>query len=140
MKAYEFVSNLHGYMAILACILLVILTVMTLIFYFQKKDLTFTFRKVALYSLITFHTQLLLGVAMLFLNTPLLSNMSYRIQGKMSLMEHIPANFTVVLLITVFYSMMKRNQKVTTPMLIMLLISLVLLGRTFILLNGVLQS
>ncbi len=137
---YEFVKNLHGYMAIFACVLMVVLTVMTIIFFVQKKDISFAFRKISLYTLITFHTQLLLGVIMLFANSDFFSNMSYKIQGKMSLMEHIPANFSVVLLITVFYSMMKRNQKVTTMMLVLIVIALILLGRTFMLLNGVLES
>ncbi len=138
MNFYELIKNIHGYLAILACFLLVVLAIMTLIYFINKKQYNTFYKKIGLYTLITFHSQLLLGIVMLFINIDTLSNLSYKIQGKMSLMEHIPANFTAVLLITVFYAMAKRSKKVGLVMFLLVVIALILMARTFILLQGVL--
>ncbi len=137
MDIYHFFKSFHGYVALLACFLIIVLTLMTLIYFFRKVEVSAFFRKMALFTLITFHIQMLVGLVLLFTNKTFLNSfMEYKIQGKISLMEHLPTNFTVVLLVTIFYSLLKRSKKISFLLLILLTVALILLGRTFMLLNG----
>ncbi len=137
---YSFFKSMHGYIALLACFLLVLLTLLTVMYFINKKELPTMFRKIGLYTLISFHLQLILGILLLFIHPTIAKNFTdFKIQNMMSLMEHIPANLTVILLVTIFYSKLKRSDSISGVMLALIILALLLLGRTFMLLNGVLQ-
>ncbi|MXV37144.1 hypothetical protein GO491_00420 [Flavobacteriaceae bacterium Ap0902] len=126
---YEFLVNFHSGWAYLVMLLTVVLMVAMLYHYFTKTPLHHTIRKVAFYTVLSFHIQFLIGVV-LYIVSP-------RIQGfwqagtamnvkenRLLALEHPLMMFTAVILVTIANAKIKKNQYVTNSILIFLVIAL----------------
>lgn len=110
---YTGLLHLHRLIAYIALILIFIATMKALFGFLNKKEFTEGDRKLGLFSLITAHTQLLLGLGLLFMGP------YGKMLGKMGeVMKNAPLRFFViehpltmiiaVILITVGYSKSKK--------------------------------
>lgn len=141
MDFIQILKHIHGYLGVLAGLLLLIVVIFSIVKYFSSdKTISNAFRKLSLFTLICFHLQLVLGILVLFTNNTINENITqYAIQGKMSVMEHLFSNFLAVLFVTLFYSTLKRSLLFNTKMILFLVLALLFLSRTFMLYKGVIQ-
>jgi uncharacterized protein YacL len=107
---YPFIKNFHSGWAYLVLLLLFIVTVLSLIGWTSKKEFTSTNKKLALFTLIFSHIQLLIGLILWFIS-PLgkaaLSNMSDA-SVRLTAMEHPLTNIVAIILITIGWSKHKK--------------------------------
>lgn len=116
---YSTVFYLHSWWAYLAVLVLLVTTVNSLIGYFSKKDYGAIDFRLALFSLIVFHIQLLLGIVLFFVApyfTALTENGMGEVMGdptlRLYIVEHPLMMIIAVVLITVGYS--KHKKKLTS--------------------------
>jgi hypothetical protein len=116
---YDTIKFLHSYWAYLVLLVLIIATVNALVKFFGNKEFqAFDFR-VSLFTLITSHIQLLLGLIFFFVSDymALISDMGMNsIMGnddlRSKIIEHPFAMIIAVILITIGYS--KHKKKLTS--------------------------
>lgn len=116
---YSTVFYLHSWWAYLAILVLLVTTVNSLIGFFSKKDYGAIDFRLALFSLIVFHIQLLLGIVLFFVApyfTALTENGMGEVMGdatlRLYIVEHPLMMIIAVILITVGYS--KHKKKLTS--------------------------
>ncbi|MFA9290319.1 MAG: hypothetical protein ACEQSF_03735 [Solirubrobacteraceae bacterium] len=71
----EIIPKIHSYWAYLVVLLGISLTVVSIIYFITKKPIDNILRKLALFTLISFHIQLLIGIATYF-TSPILESFS----------------------------------------------------------------
>ncbi|MCB9202220.1 MAG: hypothetical protein H6604_04130 [Flavobacteriales bacterium] len=137
---YSFVKSLHGNFGILAFLLLIVLFLRTLYDFINKNEKLGTVRKISKYTTLTVHIQLILGVVFLIMNSFILENLSGKIAGSsVSYIEHMASNLIAIVLITIFNAKLKRADKITPSLLVILVVSMVLLSRVVPLIMNILK-
>ena len=116
---YSTVFYLHSWWAYLTVLVLLVATVNSLIGLFSKKDYGATDFRLALFTLIVSHIQLLLGIVLFFVApyfTALTQNGMGEVMGdstlRLYIVEHPMMMLIAVILITVGYS--KHKKKLTS--------------------------
>jgi len=116
---YSAIQNLHSYWAYLVLLILILATFNALIKFFGKKEYEAKDFRIALFTLIVSHIQLLIGLILYFVS-PRLSLFSELGMGgvmkdsinRLYLVEHPLINIIAVALITIGYS--KHKKKLTS--------------------------
>jgi len=114
----DFLRQFHGYWSIIVVLLTIIAFGLSLMAFLGKKEIDTKLRKISLFCLISFHTQMVIGVFMLLLNSSLTT--SYKILSSVNIIEHISMLLTSVLLITIFNSKIKKSTHISGAMLAMI--------------------
>jgi hypothetical protein len=114
MNAYQFFRQLHSGFRYIVFILLLIAIIQSLLGWINRKPYTETNRKINLFTLISAHTQLLIGIVLYFLspyvqfNSDTMKNDTTRYYTA----EHWVMMLIAIILITVGYS---RSKKIIMP-------------------------
>lgn len=117
---YSIVQFVHSYWAYLVVIVLTIATVNALIKFFGKKEYEGKDMSLALFTLITMHLQLLIGLTLWFLSPNGLSAIRANGMGGLSsaarqlAVEHPVLMILAVVFVTIGYSKHKK-QRLSTP-------------------------
>ncbi|MGI9526895.1 MAG: hypothetical protein ACR2MS_07290 [Weeksellaceae bacterium] len=125
---YNFLLNFHSGWAYLVLLLTVILLVAVLYHYFTKKTVPHMLRRMAFFTVLSFHIQFLVGLV-LYIVSP-------RIQGfweagtamsvsenRLLALEHPLMMFTAVILLTIANAKLKKSPVVTTSVLIFIILA-----------------
>lgn len=107
---YNFLQKAHSGWAYIALLLLVIAVVISIIGFTSKKDFTAGNRKIALFTLIACHIQLLVGMFLYFISPlgfALLGEMKDK-AARLTSLEHPLINIIALLLITIGWSKHKK--------------------------------
>ncbi len=139
MEILSYIKSFHGYWALVTVTLLIILAAISIYSYLYKKEINYKVVKLSFYATLAVHIQMLVGVAMLFLNKSHIQNLGNKIDGKIANIEHFISMFTVVLLITIFNAKVKKSDTITGFMLVLIIVSLLMSARVFPLLISVLE-
>ena len=125
---YETVKMLHSYWAYLALLMIVIATFNALFKFFGKKEFRPLDFRIALFTLIVFHIQLLIGIVLFFAADyiSLISELGMKdVMGnkllRLNIVEHPLMMIIAIVFITVGYSKHK-NKLTSTPKFKMLAI------------------
>jgi uncharacterized membrane protein len=114
MSAYQFFRHLHSGFRYIVFVLLLIAIIQSLLGWINRKPYTETNRKINLFTLISAHTQLLIGIVLYFLspyvqfNSETMKNDTIRYYT----VEHWVMMLIAIILITVGYS---RSKKIIMP-------------------------
>lgn len=114
MSAYQFFRHLHSGFRYIVFILLLLAIIQSLLGWINRKPYTETNRKINLFTLISAHTQLLIGIVLYFLspyvqfNSDTMKNDTTRYYT----VEHWVMMLIAIILITVGYS---RSKKIIMP-------------------------
>jgi len=114
MSAYQFFRHLHSGFRYIVFILLLLAIIQSLLGWINRKPYTETNRKINLFTLISAHTQLLIGIVLYFLspyvqfNSDTMKNDTTRYYT----VEHWIMMLIAIILITVGYS---RSKKIIMP-------------------------
>lgn len=114
----ETILNLHSYWAYLVLLVLIIAVVNALIKSFGDKEYSAKDFRIALFTLIVSHIQLLIGLILYFVSDrfQLWSELGGKVMGnslaRLYLVEHPFVNILAIILITVGYS--KHKKKLTS--------------------------
>lgn len=138
---YELMKTLHGYFGILAILLLIILFLKTMKDFIDKNQNLVSVRKISKFTTLTVHIQLLLGILILINNSSFFSNISTKLGStSVSFIEHFASNLIAIVLLTIFNAKIKRTEKITTGLVVLLLISILCLSRVIPLILSVLSK
>lgn len=131
---YEFIQNFHSGWAYLVVLSSFILLVSVIYYFVSKKQLSAGFKKVAFYTVLTYHIQFLAGIV-LYIVSPnikaawesgaLMKDAFYRLIG----MEHPIMMFTAVILITIANAKIKRTQQISVSILLFTVLAILCLIR-----------
>ncbi|UJH90315.1 hypothetical protein LZ575_15845 [Antarcticibacterium sp. 1MA-6-2] len=135
---YETVLFIHSYWAYLVLLILIIATVNSLVGYFSNKEYGATNFRIALFTLIVSHIQILIGIV-LFFTAPYLSAFGKVGMGgvmsdstlRLYIIEHPLMMLIAVALITIGYS--KHKKKLTSRPKFKMLAIFYSLGLLFVL-------
>lgn len=111
---YYFIQKIHSFLAILALLLLIIAVVNSFMGLFSKREFNEKDRKIALFSLASIHTQLLIGFIIYFVS-PLGFNSLGQMANKalrLTSLEHPLINIIGITLITAGW--MKHKKLMTS--------------------------
>ena len=117
---YEIVQFVHSYWAYLVLIVLVLATFNALLGFFNKKEYGARDMRLALFTLITMHIQLLIGLVLFFVSPNGLNAITSNGMGGLSstvrklAVEHPTLMIIAVVLVTIGYSKHKK-QRLSTP-------------------------
>lgn len=135
---YSTVYYLHSWWAYLVVLVLLVTTINSLVGFFSKKEYGAIDFRLALFSLITMHIQLLLGIVLYFVApyfTALTENGMGAVMGdstlRLYIVEHPLMMLLAVILITVGYS--KHKKKLTSRPKFKILSIFYTLGLLFVL-------
>ncbi len=116
---YETVQFIHSYWAYLVLLVLIVATVNSLVGYFTNKEYGATNFRIALFTLIVTHIQLLIGIVLYFtsswfgvLREKGMGEVMRNSEARLYLVEHPLMMIIAVILITVGYS--KHKKKLTS--------------------------
>lgn len=107
---YEIIRHLHSGWAYLVLLMVLVATINSFLGLFGNKEFTEKDRKIALFALITTHTQLLIGLIIYFvspLGKDALSQMS-NASMRLTAVEHPLMNIIAITLITIGWSKHKK--------------------------------
>lgn len=135
---YDTVLFIHSYWAYLVLLILIVATVNSLVGYFTNKEYGATNFRIALFTLIVSHIQLLIGIV-LFFTAPYLKAFGNVGMGgvmkddklRLYIVEHPLMMLIAVILITIGYS--KHKKKLTSKPKFKMLAIFYTLGLIFIL-------
>jgi hypothetical protein len=114
---YEFIEKFHSGWAYIALTLLVATIINSSLGFFSKREFTPRDKKIALFTLIAAHTQLLAGFCLYFLSNQgfnlfqqigaaeIMKNANYRLMA----VEHPVVNIIAIVLITIGWSKHKKS-------------------------------
>lgn len=114
---YQYLLTFHHYWAMLTLTFLAIFTVVLLIYYAQTRELTAQVKKISLFTLITVHIQLLLGLIILLISVfqnPVFRNMEVLMKVayfRQRYIEHPTAMIIVAIVVTLVHVKTKKNPK-----------------------------
>jgi|SRR5665213_2938626 len=114
MSAYQFFRHLHSGFRYIVFVLLLLAIIQSLLGWINRKPYTETNRKINLFTLISAHTQLLIGIVLYFLspyvqfNSDTMKNDTTRYYT----VEHWVMMLIAIALITIGYS---RSKKIIMP-------------------------
>lgn len=110
---YDIIQKFHSGWAYLALLVLVIAVVNSIVGLFSKKEFTKKDRKIALFGLITIHTQLLIGFIVYFISPKGLASLGQMKDAALRLtsLEHPVINIIGISLITIGWI---KHKKLTT--------------------------
>ncbi|MDR2122396.1 MAG: hypothetical protein LBP34_04640 [Flavobacteriaceae bacterium] len=74
---YTIFKNIHHYTAMAVLVFILLFTVVSFIYYIQRRPVSAQIRKISVITIIFTHTQLLLGIV-LFLSSPVLHNVGMK--------------------------------------------------------------
>ncbi len=107
---YNFLQKAHSGWAYIALLLLVVAVVISVIGFTSKKEFTVQNRKIALFTLIACHIQLLIGMFLYFISPvgfALLGEMKDK-AVRLTSLEHPLINIIAIILITIGWSKHKK--------------------------------
>jgi len=110
MDTYDFVKQLHSGLRYIVFILVLVSIIQSLLGWLSQKPYTELNRKINLFSLISMHTQLLVGIVIFFLSPLVMFNsgtMKNDVTRYFSV-EHWVGMLIAIVLITVGYSKSKK--------------------------------
>jgi hypothetical protein len=127
---YILFKNIHHYIGMITLVFVLLLTVISFIYYLQERPINGHVKKISLLTLIFTHTQIVLGI-ILFFSSPIFQNISMKdIMGiaavRRNYIEHPFSMVMVGALITVINAKIKKVPKITVWMLLTSAISLAL--------------
>lgn len=109
MNLYTFLQKFHSGWAYLALLLLVVAVVNAIIGFTSKKEFTVKDRKIALFSLIGSHIQLLVGIILYFVSPLGLAAFNMKdAAARLTSLEHPFINVVALILITIGWSKHKK--------------------------------
>ena len=115
---YSVLKNIHSYWAYLALLILVIAAVNALIGMFSKKTFTARDLRISLFGLIFSHIQLLVGLILYFVSPWFdqwgalgVGGVMKDPQARLFLVEHPFTNIIAIMLITMGWSMHKKQEQ-----------------------------
>ncbi|WP_128331846.1 hypothetical protein [Apibacter sp. HY039] len=127
---YLILKNIHHYTGMAVLIFVLLLTVVSFIYFLQKRTLSVQVRKISLITLILTHIQVLIGIALLITYFSM-SQISFKeimpnAVMRRNYVEHPTSMVIVAILITIFNSKLKKVQNIKVWMLIVMALSLAL--------------
>lgn len=128
-KVHSFLLQFHSFWAYLVTILSILLFLVILFHFVTKKPLHRNIRKISFYTVLSFHIQFLVGLAMYAISPKVKAYweagtaMSDSAQRLITL-EHPLMMFTAVILMTIANAKIKRTQQVNVSILIFLVLAL----------------
>ena len=123
----EFIPKIHSYWAYVVVLLAILFAMNTLFYFFTKKQIDNSFRKLSLFTLIAFHVQFLIGLATYF-TSPILQSFSSLTMGeimkndtaRLFKVEHPMMMIAAVLFITIANAKIKRENYVSAVILFLM--------------------
>ncbi|CVK15435.1 hypothetical protein Ga0061079_101253 [Apibacter mensalis] len=127
---YILFKNIHHYVGMITLVFVLLLTVVSFIYYLQERPISGQAKKISLLALIFTHTQIVLGI-ILFFSSPIFQSTSMKdIMGiaavRRNYIEHPFSMVMVGALITIINAKIKKVPKITVWMLLMSAVSLAL--------------
>lgn len=125
---YDFLLKFHSGWAYIVILLSTVLLAGVLYHFFTKKKLQRIFRKVSFYTVLSFHIQFLVGLAMLITRISMGQAEGFSMSNaplRLIFVEHPLMMFTAVILITIANAKLKKTQYVTKPIIIFLALALI---------------
>ncbi len=114
MNAYSIIKQLHSGFRYIVFILILVAIIQSLLGWFGKKPYTEVNRKINLFTLISAHTQLLIGIVLFFLS-PLVMFNSGTMKNDVTryfTVEHWVGMIIAIILITIGHS---KSKKIVLP-------------------------
>jgi membrane protein DedA with SNARE-associated domain len=110
MTPYEIIKDVHSYVRYIIFILIIAAIIQSLLGWFGKKPYTGVNRKINLFTLISAHTQLLIGIVLYFLSPKVQFNAGTMKNDttRYFTVEHWVMMIIAIILITIGYSKSKR--------------------------------
>lgn len=127
---YILFKNIHHYVGMITLVFVLLLTVVSFIYYLQERPISGQAKKISLLVLIFTHTQIVLGI-ILFFSSPIFQSTSMKdFMGiaavRRNYIEHPFSMVMVGALITIINAKIKKVPKITVWMLLMSAVSLAL--------------
>lgn len=127
---YLILKNIHHYVGMATLVFILLLTVVTFIYYLQERSTSKQIKKISLFSLIITHTQIVLGV-ILYFSSPIFQNISMKDmmgipQLRQTYVEHPVSMIIAAILLTIVNIKIKKSSKITFSTTLMAAISLAL--------------
>ncbi|MCO6564555.1 MAG: hypothetical protein J6581_03825 [Apibacter sp.] len=127
---YILFKNIHHYVGMITLVFVLLLTVVSFIYYLQERPISGQVKKISLLTLIFTHSQIVLGI-ILFFSSPIFQNTSIKDIMEMAAIRrnYIEHPFSMVMvgaLITIINAKIKKVPKITVWMLLMSAVSLAL--------------
>ena len=122
----DFIKQFHSGWAYLVILMGVIFVISTLIYAISKKDTNATIKKIGLFTTITFHVQLLLGLVYYIMMFSALepSNIMKDSALRLTFVEHPMMMIAGVVFMTIANAKLKRTTTVTMKITIFALVGL----------------
>lgn len=127
---YILFKNIHHYVGMITLVFVLLLTVVSFIYYLQERPVSGQVKRISLITLIFTHTQILLGI-LLFFSSPIFQNASMKdIMGiaaiRRNYIEHPFSMVLVGVLITIVNAKIKKAPKISVWTILMSVVSLAL--------------
>ena len=127
---YILFKNIHHYVGMITLVFVLLLTVVSFIYYLKERPISGQVKKISLLTLIFTHSQIVLGI-ILFFSSPIFQNTSIKDIMEMAAIRrnYIEHPFSMVMvgaLITIINAKIKKVPKITVWMLLMSAVSLAL--------------
>ena len=127
---YILFKNIHHYVGMITLVFILLLTVVSFIYYLQERTMTGQVKKISLITLIFTHTQIIIGLV-LFFSSPIFQSSSIKdIMGigsiRRNYVEHPFSMIIAGILITIINARIKKLPKISVWTLLMSAISLAL--------------
>lgn len=127
---YLILKNIHHYVGMATLVFILLLTVVTFIYYLQERSTSKQIKKISLFSLIITHTQIVLGVILYFSSTIVQSTSMKDMMGipqlRQTYVEHPVSMIIAAILLTIVNIKIKKSSKITFSTTLMAAISLAL--------------
>lgn len=120
-------KHFHSYWAIIVVALSLITAIIFFSCFFTKKKLTPILRKISFYTVLSYHIQFIVGIALYAFSSKIESYWKAGTamkEGRLLSLEHPMMMFTAVILITIANAKLKRTEFVTKSILIFTILAL----------------
>ncbi|MFV0225300.1 hypothetical protein OBJ96_09360 [Empedobacter falsenii] len=127
----DFIKQFHSGWAYLVILMGIIFVISTLIYAISKKDTNATIKKIGLFTTITFHVQLLIGLVNLIKLTIDVSGAENIMKNdilRFKLMEHPLIMISAVIFMTIANAKLKRSTTVPMSVPVFAIVSFLLVG------------
>jgi hypothetical protein len=127
----EIIPKIHSYWAYVVVLLAILFALNTLFYFFTKKEIDNSFRKLSLFTLISFHVQLLIGLATYFVS-PMLKSFASLPMGELMKndtarllkVEHPMMMIAAILFVTLANAKIKKSVVVSPFILLLVILAL----------------
>jgi hypothetical protein len=124
----EFIPQIHSYFAYITVLFAIVILFASLFYFFNKKPLDARFKKLSVFTLISFHVQFLIGLATYFTSSMIESYASLSISeimkdetARLLKVEHPLMMISGVIFITIANAKIKRTDKLSFGILLLVL-------------------